>query len=511
MKQNYFSRKSYVMLAIVGMVSFNAYSQTGPYTWTGTTDTEFSTFTNWKDDVDASNPTSWANTFALNAGAVAVNNNSVSNGSLNVKLNGGALTLKKLVQSNTFVVTDNSSVLNLINESAAELILVNNRATAGTNINAGTINVGNGTANASLAVLNSKGTLFLGSGAGSVCTVNIYPDGKLSVDGTSPIRIKASRDNGVGTVNMLGGTINCPNVELQLGENNAADVGKSTLNLFSGVVTVGVVALPRDATTTTNESRAYIYNGNLNVKTVKIGTNGKIEFKVNTNSTAPTGTLTASTTTKEELEAFITDGKILKPTGYDWVWGTTNGVNLSVKPSSLPIKLVSFTTATAFDGINLNWVTSSEKDNAEFVLSHSTDGKTFSRLVSIAGKNVASTYAYTHKNPANGNNYYKLTQVNFNGTEEVIGIKGANFSISGAIGLNVFPNPASDVLNVTVAGKEKSVKDVTIVDLNGKEVLRATSSDATVQLNLKGKSLNGTYIVNVKSEDINDSKKVVIQ
>lgn len=510
MKHNYFSRKHGLMLAIASVLSFNAYSQIGPYTWTGTTDSEFSTLANWKDDVDGSVPTSFANTFAVNAGAVVSNNVNVSNASLNVKLNGGKLTLKKLVQSNTFVVTDNSSVLNLINEGAAELTLINNRVTAGTSINAGTLNVGNGAANASVAVLNSKGTLYLGSGAGNVLTVNVYPDGRLNAEGASPIRIKASKDNGEATVNMLGGTINS-NVELQLGEKETGDIGKSTLNLISGVITVYGISLPRDAATTPNVSRAYIYNGILNAGVVRIGTNGKIEFKVNTNETAPTGVLNTTTTTKEELQAFIDAGKIVKPTGYDWKWGTTGGVNLSVVASTTPIKLVSFTTATASNGVNLNWVTSSEKDNAEFVLSHSTDGKAFSKLVSIAGKNAASTYAYVHKNPANGNNYYKLTQVDFNGTEEAVGIRSANFSISGALGVNVFPNPASDVLNVTVAGKENSVKDITVLDLNGKVVLRETSSDATVQLNLKGKALNGTYIVNVKADEISESKKVVIQ
>jgi len=310
---------------------------------------------------------------------------------------------------------------------------------------------------------------------------------------------------------VYGGTISLPNNEMQLGENNSADVGASTLNLFSGNVTLGTISLPRAGANTPQESRAHIYNGNLTVNTLLIGANGKIEFKQNSDNSAPAGKLTVTGGTKAALEAFIDAEQITKPDGYDWVWDETSGVTLSVKLTTTPIELVSFNLNKAANDVKLDWVTASEKDNAKFILEHSIDGKNFNNLTSIAAKNTASNYTFSHNSPLDGVNYYKLIQVDFNGTKNVVGIKSINFKLNANSPVSVFPNPASDIITVAVAGKENSTKTITITDLTGKVVLREISSDANVVLSLKDKLASGLYVIHVTAGHIHESQKIIVQ
>src|SRR5690606_5827753 len=187
--------------------------------------------------------------------------------SIGLDLTGGTLTIKKTVFSNAFGAS-NGSILNILNDTENTTTTFNNRNSSVITFSDGTINIGSADGDiTAIAVFNAKGGVNIGNGTDNTCTVNIFPNGKLSVEGSAPIRVSHSRSNAVGILNVYGGTISLPNNEMQLGENNSADVGASTLNLFSGNVTLGTISLPRAGANTPQESRAHIYNGNLTVNT----------------------------------------------------------------------------------------------------------------------------------------------------------------------------------------------------------------------------------------------------
>ena len=114
----------------------------------------------------------------------------------------------------------------------------------------------------------------------------------------------------------------------------------------------------------------------------------------------------------------------------------------------LPVTLSSFS-GTASEQVQLEWVTSAELNNERFIVETSTEGEVFNRIGEIAGAGTsteAHTYQFTHQTPIAGANYYRLKQVDFDGT----------FAYSKVIAINavgndkifVFPNPVKDQLNI---------------------------------------------------------------
>lgn len=88
---------------------------------------------------------------------------------------------------------------------------------------------------------------------------------------------------------------------------------------------------------------------------------------------------------------------------------------------TLPVELLSFNGAVQNSNIKLSWATASESDNDKFVVERSLDGKAFSAIGEVKGNGNSSTrinYTFTDTAPANGTNYYRLRQVDFDGTED---------------------------------------------------------------------------------------------
>ena len=116
----------------------------------------------------------------------------------------------------------------------------------------------------------------------------------------------------------------------------------------------------------------------------------------------------------------------------------------------LPIELAFFKAILIDDKkVKLQWATLSEKDNAYFIIEKSTNGIDWEELERVSGtgfSNELINYLGFDHEPKNGNNYYRLKQVDFNGkysysSIEVIFIKNLEES-----NFTLFPNPVSNFL-----------------------------------------------------------------
>lgn len=91
----------------------------------------------------------------------------------------------------------------------------------------------------------------------------------------------------------------------------------------------------------------------------------------------------------------------------------------SVTGSLLPVELLSFTAAYQKSEVVLNWTTASELNNERFEIEHSRNGIDFSKIGQIAGAGTVNSkqdYQFIHINPLSPTNYYKLKQVDYDGT-----------------------------------------------------------------------------------------------
>ena len=141
-----------------------------------------------------------------------------------------------------------------------------------------------------------------------------------------------------------------------------------------------------------------------------------------------------------------------------------------VVDGALPVSLTTFDAQQKNGDVLLQWTTSSEQNTSYFEIEHSKDGVVFSKIgnVRAAGNSTfTKDYVFNDRNAANGDHFYRLKIVDSDGkfTYSLI----AKVTVSGRSTLQLFPNPAKDVLNIKVNGGNGNGM-VQIFDLSGKKV-----------------------------------------
>ncbi len=171
---------------------------------------------------------------------------------------------------------------------------------------------------------------------------------------------------------------------------------------------------------------------------------------------------------------------------------------------TLPVTLVSFNAKAENNCVLIAWKTASETDNKHFEVQKSTDGIAFSAIAVQAGQGNAylpfSYTAYDYK-PNTGVNYYRLKQVDNNGTESFSEVKAVKFNLNNADNsMAVYPNPGkSDFVNIQLDAP--GYHTIELADLSGKILISQKINNTGLnQLNLN-EIAAGTYFISAKGTD----------
>ncbi len=172
----------------------------------------------------------------------------------------------------------------------------------------------------------------------------------------------------------------------------------------------------------------------------------------------------------------------LAPGGEQQIFATTPGCLNSFQSVPLPVELLSFSANKANKNAHLTWATASETNNYGFWLEHSLDGRSFEAMAWVDGEGKAATYSYLHEAPIPGRHYYRLKQVDRDGSEKASEIRTLAFSgTTDAFALRVWPNPTGGELRVNV----DQATSATLFDNVGREVWSGQLRPAT-PLDLSG-------------------------
>lgn len=82
----------------------------------------------------------------------------------------------------------------------------------------------------------------------------------------------------------------------------------------------------------------------------------------------------------------------------------------------------------------------------------------------------------------------------------------SNTQVNDIPGLEIFPNPANDVLNIDI--EKFAIKEIIIFDVKGKEIFRKNNDTNNIQINTKGLQ-QGTYIIQIKTKNELTTRKFV--
>ena len=182
----------------------------------------------------------------------------------------------------------------------------------------------------------------------------------------------------------------------------------------------------------------------------------------------------------------------------------------------LPIELMSFTAACNGRYVNIEWTTATERYNDYFIIERSDDAINFIEIARVAGAGNSIEqldYNYTDYSAAGGDNYYRLVQVDYDGTRTASEIVVANCSeAEGEPDVQVFPNPFHNDLTIHMENFGGTTVSIEVYDMLGRIVMQKTigvdgSSEETM-LQLDNLS-NGTYNVRISTKELVINKQVV--
>ncbi|MCS6992091.1 MAG: CUB domain-containing protein [Chitinophagales bacterium] len=120
--------------------------------------------------------------------------------------------------------------------------------------------------------------------------------------------------------------------------------------------------------------------------------------------------------------------------GFTLIWDLTNGASLDC--TVLPVTLTSFSCTQQGNHILLEWHTATEFNNKYFIIERSKDGENFDVLATVPGKGTSlseSIYFIADPLPGSGSNYYRLSQVDYNGSKQVLQTSTCSFLDEGQI------------------------------------------------------------------------------
>ena len=142
----------------------------------------------------------------------------------------------------------------------------------------------------------------------------------------------------------------------------------------------------------------------------------------------------------------------------------------------VPITLRSFTAKCDNQNAIISWTTATEINNDYFILEKSYDAQNFFEIARIDGagfSNMDLSYEFVDKQLLTEINYYRLTQVDFDGTSETFHIIDAVCkSEKGEPRVIVYPNPFTGEINVFLENIEDSQIYFEIIDELGKQVFK---------------------------------------
>ncbi|MEZ4884089.1 MAG: T9SS type A sorting domain-containing protein [Chitinophagales bacterium] len=147
--------------------------------------------------------------------------------------------------------------------------------------------------------------------------------------------------------------------------------------------------------------------------------------------------------------------------------------------TTLPVEITAFRGEVKHNGNFIEWETASEVNNDYFQLEHSQNGQNFERIATINSIGTTSKpqkYSFLHRHPFVGANYYRLSQVDLDGTVSYfvtislhIHPSHPNFQFHFR---RFYPNPSHGLLFIEFSNPSLQNLELELVNTLGQVVLR---------------------------------------
>ncbi len=189
--------------------------------------------------------------------------------------------------------------------------------------------------------------------------------------------------------------------------------------------------------------------------------------------------------------------------------------NKKIKNEVLAVSWLSFIAQkSGAHAVVLNWSAKGNINNDHYDVERSSDGIAFTKIGSVNAITSGDVQHYNFNDamPLSGNNYYRLKQVDKDGTYQYSSIQKVNLE-EAVKHWNLYPNPAKN--NTTLFALNNYAKaDVVVNDMNGKIVYRTTIANivAGQQFIIPVQQLaKGLYIIRITTDQNTDMQKLIVE
>jgi len=220
---------------------------------------------------------------------------------------------------------------------------------------------------------------------------------------------------------------------------------------------------------------------------------------------------------------------------WDTLYSAANSVNGDGIPSNLdhwnfganfpirileivPVEFISFNAVSSNGEVQLTWTTASETNNKGFQVERKDNfsGKWNSEgFLDGGGTTTEKTgYSFTDKNPSAGMNYYRLKQMDLNGSFSYSAITEVSVTpVNFALKQN-YPNPFNPVTTIEYYTALPGRVSLKVYDITGREAASLVGGNQeagqhSVQFNAAGLA-SGVYIYKLVTDNFSASKKLLL-
>ncbi len=209
------------------------------------------------------------------------------------------------------------------------------------------------------------------------------------------------------------------------------------------------------------------------------------------------------------------DGNKIIGTAYDLQTGSPHAYLLIID-NALPVELASFSANKLGNSVELNWSTVTETNNLGFSIERKTENSSWSEIGFVSGRGTTteqSYYSYTDNSVTSNTYYFRLKQMDYDGSFEYSNIIEIDVNPIKEYSLNQnYPNPFNPSTTIEFNISKQALVNLSVYNLLGEKVATLIndtmeSGSHKVEFNASGLA-SGIYLVKMTSGNFSDVIKI---
>jgi hypothetical protein len=181
--------------------------------------------------------------------------------------------------------------------------------------------------------------------------------------------------------------------------------------------------------------------------------------------------------------------------GYAYADNSTNGFITG----TLPVVYQTFYVTHQGANNQLSWSTSKELNSISYIVEKSTDSRNWKQIATVAGAGTSSfinKYGYSDKSNNDAVVYYRIRQVDMNGTAIYSAIRSLRNNEIGSV-TNIYASTNKSVI-IDFNSDVKDNVSIQLINMGGQVIVRKEFSQASYRLVLNTTGAgSGVYVVRV--------------